>query len=144
MAVSTQACLRVGGAATRGLPRPGESVPRISWPTVSLFFAALAVFALSSWAAIEHRLPGALTVAANALAIFVMFTVLHDAAHRSISKIGWVERNTRPGHDGVRLAGHGVSGVVVHPPRTPRLVENNLHATPTALRAGDGVAKAAW
>ena len=90
MAVSAQAPLRVGGATTRGLPDPGESVPRISWPTVSLFFAALAVFALSSWAAIEHRLPGALTVAANALAIFVMFTVLHDAAHRSISTIGWV------------------------------------------------------
>ena len=80
----------VGTATTRGLPDPGGSVPRISWPTVSLFFAALAVFAFSSWAAIEHRLPWALTVAANALAIFVMFTVLHDAAHRSLSTIGWV------------------------------------------------------
>ena len=90
MAVSVQAPPRVGTATTRGLPDPGGSVPRISWPTVSLFFAALAVFAFSSWAAIEHRLPWALTVAANALAIFVMFTVLHDAAHRSLSTIGWV------------------------------------------------------
>ena len=90
MSVSVQAPPRVGTATTRGLPDPGGSVPRISWPTVSLFFAALAVFAFSSWAAIEHRLPWALTVAANALAIFVMFTVLHDAAHRSLSTTRWV------------------------------------------------------
>ena len=57
---------------------------------MSLFLVALTVFALSSWAAIEHRLPEALTVASNAVAIFVMFTVLHDAAHRSVSSIPWV------------------------------------------------------
>ncbi len=90
MAVTMQAPPPVGAAAPRGLPDPGESVPRLSWPTVSLFCAALTVFAFSSWAAIEHRLPGTLTVAASALAIFVMFTVLHDAAHRSVSTIGWV------------------------------------------------------
>ena len=71
MSVAVRTPPRVAGTATRGLPDPGESVPRISWPTVSLFFAALAVFAFSSWAAIEHRLPGAVTVASNALAIFV-------------------------------------------------------------------------
>ena len=72
------------------LPDPGEAVPTLSWPIVGIFTAALILFAASSWAAIGHHAPRPLTIALNAVAIFVMFTVLHDAAHYSISSRRWV------------------------------------------------------
>ena len=40
-------------AATRhALPDPGEKVPTISWPIVGIFTGAIAVFAVSTWAAL--------------------------------------------------------------------------------------------
>jgi fatty acid desaturase len=72
------------------LPDPGDAVPALSWPIVGIFTAALALFAASSWAAIGDRLPPVATVAMAATAIFVMFTVLHDASHYSISSRRWV------------------------------------------------------
>ena len=72
------------------LPDPGEGVPALSWPIVGIFAAALAVFGAASFAAVAHDAPLAATIALNAAAIFVMFTVLHDAAHYSISSKRWV------------------------------------------------------
>ena len=72
------------------LPDPGKAVPTLSWPIVGIFTAALVLFAVSSWAAIGHHAPRPLTIALNAVAIFVMFTVLHDASHYSISSKRWV------------------------------------------------------
>ena len=78
-------------AATRhALPDPGEGVPAISWPVVGIFFGALAVFAFSTWAAVADTLPVPATVLLSAAAIFVLFTVLHDAAHYSVSTHRWV------------------------------------------------------
>jgi len=78
-------------AATRhALPDPGEGVPAISWPVVGIFFGALAVFAFSTWAAVTDTLPVLATVLLSAAAIFVLFTVLHDAAHYSVSTHRWV------------------------------------------------------
>jgi ferredoxin-NADP reductase/fatty acid desaturase len=76
--------------STHPLPDPGETVPKLSWPIVGIFTGALALFAASSWAAIGHHAPRPLTIALNAIAIFVMFTVLHDASHYSISSKRWV------------------------------------------------------
>jgi ring-1,2-phenylacetyl-CoA epoxidase subunit PaaE len=67
------------------LPDPGERVPTISWPIVGIFSGAVALFAFSTWAALDDRLPVLATVVLSAIAIFVQFTVLHDAAHYSIS-----------------------------------------------------------
>jgi len=78
-------------AVTRhALPDPGEGVPGISWPVVGIFFGALAVFAFSTWAAVTDTLPVLATVLLSAAAIFVLFTVLHDAAHYSVSTHRWV------------------------------------------------------
>src|SRR6476620_4275100 len=77
-------------ASRHPLPDPGEAVPTLSWPIVGIFSGALTVFAVSSWLAIDHQLPRAATIALNAVAIFVMFTVLHDASHYSISSRRWV------------------------------------------------------
>ncbi|WP_344767307.1 fatty acid desaturase [Aeromicrobium panaciterrae] len=72
------------------LPDPGEHVPLISWPIVGIFLGAIGVFASSTWAALADRLPVPATVFLSAAAIFVLFTVLHDAAHYSISTRRWV------------------------------------------------------
>lgn len=72
------------------LPDPGEQVPTLSWPIVGIFTFALALFSASTWAALTDTLPAIATIAASAAAIFVMFTVLHDASHYSISSHRWV------------------------------------------------------
>lgn len=77
-------------ASRHALPDPGEQVPTISWPIVGIFSCALAAFAFSAWAALTDQLPAPATVLLSATAIFVFFTVLHDAAHYSISTHRWV------------------------------------------------------
>ncbi|KAA1417073.1 2Fe-2S iron-sulfur cluster binding domain-containing protein [Nocardioides humilatus] len=77
-------------ASRHALPDPGEEIPAISWPILGIFSGAIAVFAFSTWAALAERLPGAATVALSATAIFVLFTVVHDAAHYSVSTQRWV------------------------------------------------------
>ena len=74
----------------QALPDPGETVPKLSWPIAGIFTGAFVLFAISSWAALGHHAPRAITIALNAVAIFVMFTVLHDASHYSISSTRWV------------------------------------------------------
>lgn len=73
-----------------GLPDPGEQVPALSWPIVGIFTFALALFGASTWAALTDTLPAVATIAASTVAIFVLFTVLHDASHYSISSRRWV------------------------------------------------------
>lgn len=72
------------------LPDPGEQVPTLSWPIVGIGSFALALFGVSTWAALTDTLPAIATIAASSVAIFVLFTVLHDAAHYSISSHRWV------------------------------------------------------
>src|SRR4051794_15162224 len=74
------------------LPDPGEAVPRLARPTVATFCAALALFCAGTWVAIAEVLPVPATIAINAVACFVMFTVVHDATHYSISTARWVNR----------------------------------------------------
>ena len=72
------------------LPDSGERVPTLSWPIVGIFTFALTLFGASTWAALTHAVPAVASIAASAAAIFVMFTVLHDASHYSISSHRWV------------------------------------------------------
>ncbi|TDZ93478.1 fatty acid desaturase [Mycobacteroides salmoniphilum] len=72
------------------LPDSGEQVPTLSWPIVGIFTFAVAVFGASTWAALTHALPVIVTIASSSVAIFVLFTVLHDASHYSISSHRWV------------------------------------------------------
>jgi len=72
------------------LPDPGVGVPAISWPIVGIFSGAIALFTFSTWASLADTLPAPATVLLSATAIFVLFTVLHDAAHYSVSTHRWV------------------------------------------------------
>jgi ring-1,2-phenylacetyl-CoA epoxidase subunit PaaE len=77
-------------SSRHALPDPGEGIKAISWPIVGIFSGAIATFAFSTWAAVADRLPAPATILLSATTIFVLFTVLHDAAHYSISTHRWV------------------------------------------------------
>jgi ferredoxin-NADP reductase/fatty acid desaturase len=76
--------------ARHALPDPGEQVPAVAWPTVGIFITAFSVFVVSTIMAIDHTVPRAVTIVVNTAVIFVMFTVVHDASHYSISRHRWV------------------------------------------------------
>lgn len=64
--------------------------PKSAWPTVLLFFIGLIIFAASSILAVRHVLPVSVAFIINVLMQFLMFTILHDASHRSLSQISWL------------------------------------------------------
>lgn len=80
----------VQGPGRRALPDPGEPVPRLALPTTAIYVAALAAFVVSTVLAVGEQVPAGVTIAVNAVVIFVMFTVVHDASHYSISSTRWV------------------------------------------------------
>lgn len=75
-----------GKQRNQGLPNPGETMPRVAWPTVGVFAGALAVLVVSVAGYFTGTLPAVVVVALNAVASFVMFTVLHDASHHAIGR----------------------------------------------------------
>jgi ring-1,2-phenylacetyl-CoA epoxidase subunit PaaE len=78
------------------IPNPQEPVPRLSVPAFLLFLAALALWAGSSALALSHFWPLLFSVPFNALATYLLFTVMHDASHNSLSSIApvnlWIGR----------------------------------------------------
>ncbi len=67
------------------IPNPEEPVPRVAWPTLALMIAAFGLFAGSTAAAVSGLWPWPPSAALNAVAIYMLFTVAHDAAHHSAS-----------------------------------------------------------
>ena len=72
------------------LPDPGEPVPKLAFPTVAIYLGALTAFVVSTWAYLAGAAPAWVTIPINAVVTFVMFTVVHDAVHYSISSRRWV------------------------------------------------------
>ncbi|GAW49823.1 MULTISPECIES: fatty acid desaturase [unclassified Nocardioides] len=68
-----------------GLPDPGETVPRLAWPTVLLFVGTLGLFAFEAWAVLAAQWSPWRTVPIGAAVTFLMFSVLHEATHHAIS-----------------------------------------------------------
>ncbi len=104
------------------LPDPGESVPKLALPTVAIFVGAVIAFASSTvgyvngWASLWATIP------VNTAVTFVMFTVVHDASHYSVSSQGWV--NGLLG----RLAWHFVAPVVAFPSFGFIHIQHHRHA----------------
>lgn len=71
-------------------PHPGESIPDVAWPTLTLGAVALVVFVLSTAAAIGGHAPIWLTITVNTAVVYAMFMVAHDALHHSLSSASWV------------------------------------------------------
>jgi ferredoxin-NADP reductase/fatty acid desaturase len=76
--------------AQRRLPDPGEPVPQVAEPTVALFGVSLAAFVAMTAAHATGHAAAWLTVAVDTAVSFAMFTVLHDASHHAVSRIGWL------------------------------------------------------
>lgn len=74
------------------IPNPAEPVPIVAWPTVLLLLGAIGLFAGSSVLAVAELWPIWLSVLPNAVAIYLMFTVAHEAAHHSASCDGRINR----------------------------------------------------
>jgi ferredoxin-NADP reductase/fatty acid desaturase len=68
-----------------GLPDPGETVPRLAWPTVLLFVGTVGLFTFEVWAVLAATWSPWLTVPIGAAVTFLMFSVLHEATHHAIS-----------------------------------------------------------
>ena len=67
------------------IPDPAEPVPRVAWPTFALLVAALALLTGSTAAALSGAWPWWISTLLNAVGIYLLFTVSHDAAHHSAS-----------------------------------------------------------
>ncbi len=74
-----------GPVTVTHIPDPQEPVPRVAWPTFALFVAALGLLAGSTAAALAGVWPWWISTLLNAVGIYLMFTVSHDAAHHSAS-----------------------------------------------------------
>jgi ring-1,2-phenylacetyl-CoA epoxidase subunit PaaE len=61
--------------------------PRVAWPTVILFLLGLVIFIASITASLNHAIPVWSAMLINTIVQFVMFTIFHDASHRSLSQI---------------------------------------------------------
>ncbi|KTD65327.1 fatty acid desaturase [Legionella shakespearei] len=64
--------------------------PHTAWPTLFLFVVAVSVFFGSIYSTIHGIIPVIAGFILNAVAQFTLFTVLHDASHRSLSQIQWL------------------------------------------------------
>jgi fatty acid desaturase/ferredoxin-NADP reductase len=90
MSTVEQAPATSGSAAQHALPDPGEAVPKLALPTIGIFFASLTAFVTCTVGYINGWSPWWVTIPVNAAVTFVMFTVVHDASHYSISSVRWV------------------------------------------------------
>lgn len=67
------------------IPDPAEPVPDVAWPTVALLVAAVSLFVGSTALAVTEIWPWPISTLLNAVAIYMAFTVAHDAAHHAAS-----------------------------------------------------------
>lgn len=64
--------------------------PEYAWPT--LIFLLLAVLTMPSmaWFAVNEAVPTWIAVAVNSYCVYMLFMVMHDSAHRSVSTHRWI------------------------------------------------------
>lgn len=89
------------------IPPTGEILPKVAWPTVTLFLAAFGVWCVSMWAALTGSQPLWISVLANSVVSYLMFTVTHDASHHALGKSSWL--NTLIGQISTSFVGFYIS-----------------------------------
>lgn len=67
------------------IPDPGEKVPVLAWPTLSIFAGGQLLWWGTAALYLTGTLPFWASIPLSAIASFVLFTVAHDAAHHSLS-----------------------------------------------------------
>jgi ring-1,2-phenylacetyl-CoA epoxidase subunit PaaE len=73
--------------AIKRIPDPKEPKPRLALPTFALFAGALAAWVGSTVLAATGLWPWPISTIVNTVAAFALFTVVHDAAHSTLSRI---------------------------------------------------------
>jgi fatty acid desaturase len=68
------------------IPDPQEPVPAVALPALALFAGGLGLWVGSSALALTGAWPMWVSVLPNAVAAYLLFTVAHDAGHRSLSR----------------------------------------------------------
>ncbi len=66
------------------------TMPIIAWPTVVIYFLSFIGFGLSTYALLTGMLSAFITVPISAFFVFWSFTPLHEAVHRNLSSINWL------------------------------------------------------
>ena len=69
------------------IPRPDEPVARVAAPSALVFAGGLALFAVSTALGLTGTWPLWASIVPTAAASYLLFTVAHDASHRSLSSI---------------------------------------------------------
>jgi fatty acid desaturase len=64
--------------------------PRIAWPTVVLFLVCMAGLTGVSVLAVSRQIPLAAGCIVNGVIVYFLFSVVHDASHRAVSEVGWL------------------------------------------------------
>ena len=68
-------------------------VPRIAWPTVALFVAAVGLWAAMIFGVHTDRIALGWGTLGATIALYLIFTPMHDAAHKSASSIPWINES---------------------------------------------------
>lgn len=58
--------------------------PEIAWPTIALAAGCLTLWVASSWLALAHAIPMAVAMILNTIAMYAIYTPVHDASHSAI------------------------------------------------------------
>lgn len=77
-------------ATQHSAPQSDAPAHRLAAPTLGIFVGAATAFAISTVGYWQGSISAWATIPINAVVVFVMFTVVHDAVHHSVSTIGWV------------------------------------------------------
>jgi ring-1,2-phenylacetyl-CoA epoxidase subunit PaaE len=81
----TEGARDVAPLTVQRIPNPDEPIPRVVWRTLALFGLALSIWVSSSALAISESWPWPVSVVFNWLAVYMFFTVSHEAAHHAAS-----------------------------------------------------------
>ena len=74
-------------------PKDPYRAPRIAWPSLGLFVLCLVGWPLTAWAVVSEQLATSLGVVVCTLFAYLIFTPLHEATHRSLSTISWLNES---------------------------------------------------
>lgn len=69
----------------RTIPDPKEPVPEVAWPTLGLFLLGAGLYIGACLLAVQRVIPWPVATIINAVAGYLMFTVVHEASHHAAS-----------------------------------------------------------
>jgi vanillate O-demethylase ferredoxin subunit len=77
----------------KGDPELAEAftMPTVAWPTIAILLISFAGFGMSTYAYLTGALSPFITIPLSGFFVFWSFTPLHEAVHRNLSTISWLQ-----------------------------------------------------